>query len=146
MDDANLMVARDARRMIMVIAILGLVMMAGGVLLYRGTEWLVFALGVFMTAGTHAFKLIWLKRTITKATNLDAQQAVNAVRAQYLLRFLLTIVVLAVAGLLSQIEAIGIPIILGAALGLMTLPVAGYSMHFFIKKDLQQEENNKRQG
>ena len=146
MDDAGLLVARDARRMISVILVLALIMLVGGAFFYRGIALLVFALGVFMTAGTHALKLIWLKHTIAKAAKLDVQQAVNAVRAQYLLRFLLTIVVLVAAGLLSQLEAIGIPIIIGAALGLMTLPVAGYSMHFFIKKDLQQEENNKRQG
>ena len=148
MDHAEFMVARDARRMIMVIGILTAVLMLVGLVLYGiDMQWLIFCLGVIMTAGTHTVKLLWLKATVNKVAGLDAKKAANAVQAQYLLRFFLMIAVLAVAGVLSQIEAIGVPIILGAALGLMTLPIAGYSMHFFIKRDARLEaENTQRQG
>ena len=128
-----------ARRMALVIGVVALLLVVGAIVLYRSAQAGSFALGVAMTAGTHVAKLYWLRHTVAVAAMLDAPTAASYTQARYLMRFFLTIAVLVLAGVLSQTEIFGVPLMLGAALGLLTMPIAGYAMHFFIKRDIKKE-------
>jgi len=135
-----------AKRMTMVIGIMVVVISAGGMAFYRSEEALIFTLGVCITAAANMVKVYWLKRTMERALTLDPAFAPNFMRGQGLLRQLFVVAVLVGTGLLSNIEALGLPILFGALFGMMTMPVAAYSMVLFTRKDNQSDEPKGENG
>ena len=87
-------------RMIMVAA---LIIIIAGVIYYRSLAALPFALGVIIISGLNIIKVRMLEKTVQKVVNMDNQESgKNLVRFQYLLRYMLTGVVLVAIGLISN--------------------------------------------
>ena len=124
-----------AKRMVAIICILALVMIAVGAAVYRSFEIFPFALGVFLTSSLNVIKLLLLERAVQKAVYMDENKsAANYIRIQYFFRFVLTVLVLFVAAVTDFIS------LLGAALGIFTLPLSGYAQAIFIKKDEKAQD------
>lgn len=130
-----------AQRMTRIICLMFVLISAGGLVYFWAAEeaeltaGAIFAGGVLVTCLHNILKLYWLKSSVAKAADVDPIYAANYVRGQGMLRMFFTLAVLVGAGFLSQIEALGLPFLLGAIFGLLTMPVAGYSMAFFAKGD-----------
>jgi len=128
------------KRMTLIVGVATLVIVIAGAVYYRSLEALFFAGGAIFTAAANILKIYWLKRSVTVATSMDPAFAANYVRGQGMLRMLLTLAVLVGAGFLSQVEMIGFPFLFGAVFGLLTMPIAAYTMGFFVKKDYKTAE------
>ena len=124
-----------ASRMIKVICFVFALISIGGLFYFKNINSVIFTLGVTISCVSNIVKIYWLKKSVTQATNLDAVYGVNYVRGQGMLRMLFTLAVLVGAGFASQLEALGLPFLAGAILGLLSMPIAGYSMGFFARKD-----------
>jgi hypothetical protein len=81
-----------------------------------------FALGVLLTTAVNIAKVALLDRAVRRALKMEEQAGANYVRVQYLLRFLLTALVLVIAAVVPFID------LWGAAAGIFTLQVAGYTL------------------
>jgi len=113
-------------------------MILGGVVFLRSFYALEFGFGVLLACGLNIAKVLLLKFAVDKATKMTA--GITAYTGgMYMLRFLLTGVVLVVAYFLSGDE----PhiIFFGAAVGLIAMPIASYALRFFIKDDVPETTN-----
>jgi len=133
--DTGLSMELYVKRMSMMVSIVSLVIVVGGAVYLRSAAILVFSLGVVITAILNIVKIHWLKRSIDRATEMEATSGHLYIRGQGMLRMFLTLAVLVGAGFLSQIDIFGLPMLIGAVLGLLTMPVAAYSMALFKPKD-----------
>jgi len=124
-----------AFRMTKIICLVFVLIVGGGFIYFQNMNGAVFALGAAISCASNILKIFWLKKSVTHATNIDTTYGVNYVRGQGMLRMLFTLVVLVGAGFLSQLEALGLPFLIGAIFGLLTMPLAGYSMGFFARYD-----------
>ena len=113
------------KKMALVICVSSLVIIAAGAVYYRSFSILPFALGVFLTAAFNVLKLVMFERSIEKAMNMEGKDAENFIRFQYLLRYLLTGLVLFLAVKIPFIS------LWGAIAGIFTLKIAAFSMKFF---------------
>jgi len=129
-----------ARRMSLIIGIMFVIISAGGFIFFRSAEALIFSLGAAVTAAANVLKVYWLRNSVEKAAEVDVTYAANYVRGQGMLRMLFTLAVLVGAGFLSQLEMLGLPFLTGAIFGLLTMPIATYSMGFFARKDYKENE------
>jgi len=126
---------RMARNMILVICILVVVFITAAVIastIFDTFEFLPFSIGVLMGGGVNLVKVILLDRLVER-TIRDASAGITKTRfrAQYFLRFVLTGLVLLAAALIPSS-----PLVLwGAAAGVMTFPLAAYSMYLFKEQD-----------
>jgi len=94
---------KPSKLMMRMVIIAALFIMAVGVVYYRSLAAVPFALGVLITSGLNILKVRMLEKTVQKVVHMDDQEAgKNVVRLQYLLRYLLTGVVLVVVGLISN--------------------------------------------
>jgi hypothetical protein len=122
--------SRATRRMMLVICASALAIIAGGFvacIALEGrtlTEALFFSVGVVMTSALNVWKLYLLERTANKTLNMDdPDTGKNYVRAQYLLRYILTGAVLLAAGLISYYTPYR-SIAYGAIAGIFTLQIS----------------------
>jgi len=84
------------RKMILVAALIIIII---GAIYYRSLIAIPFAFGVMITTGLNILKFRMLERTVQKVVNMDDQETgKNTVRFQYLLRYVLTGVVLVAIG------------------------------------------------
>ncbi|MCL2364940.1 MAG: hypothetical protein FWC71_09795 [Defluviitaleaceae bacterium] len=133
-----------ATRMTKVICLVFVLISGGGLLFFRDSNSAVFSLGAAISCASNILKVYWLKNTVARATALDASMGSNFVRGQGMLRMFFTLAILVGAGFLSQMEALGMPFLVGAILGLLSMPLAGYSMGFFARADyMNNTESNK---
>jgi hypothetical protein len=106
----------------MVICACALAFCLAAALYYRTFEFLPFALGVALTSGLCALKVIMLARAVQLCSIMDdAKKASNHIRMQYLLRFALTAIVLWLCAILPFIS------FFGAVAGVFTFKIASYS-------------------
>jgi len=92
---------RPTKIMIKMVAVAAVILIVKGTVYYRSLAAIPFTFGVLITSGLNIFKLRTLERTVQKVVTMDDQAAgKNIVRFQYLLRFLLTGVVLVIVGLI----------------------------------------------
>jgi hypothetical protein len=128
--------------MIRVIICTALAMMVAGGLICLMTESigakhaLPFALGVALTSGYNIIKLKWLQKVVEYTVTLDSAAAQRFILGHNLLRYLGMALVLAAAILVPD----NIIHFYGAAVGIFTMPVAAYSMQFFMKRDLPESD------
>ena len=116
-------------KMIFVVIVISAIIMIGGAVLLQSSYILGFSLGVALAALLNIAKILSLAFTVRRATNMEPQLASSFTSAMYLLRFLLTGVVLVLAHFLPVVD------LFGAALGLLSMPFATYSINFFIRRD-----------
>ena len=91
---------RILKKMVVISAFIIIVI---GVIYYRSLVSIPFTLGVFVSMALNILKLRMLERTVQKVINMDDQEAgKNVVRLQYLLRYLMTGVVLVAVGLIHS--------------------------------------------
>lgn len=117
---------RYANKMIMVIICASLVMILGGIVFLRSWLAVEFGLGVVLACGLNIVKVILLKYTVTKAASMQAG-GMGYTGGMYMVRFLLTGLVLVAAHFIPFVE------LLGAVFGLLAMPIASYALRFFIK-------------
>jgi hypothetical protein len=85
-----------------------------------------FALGVVISSGLNVLKMILIERATRKTLDTaDEKAGKNYVRFQFIIRYVLSIVVLLAAALIPFIN------IWGAILGLFTLHIGAFSMKIF---------------
>ena len=119
-------------RMLLILFVVAVLISAGGVIFYRSPDAVPFIVGVFFGASSNAFKLLWIKRTVIKAVDLNTNTAKTHLAVQHLLRNFLTVVVLLAAVFIPD-QFVNL---IGTALGiLITMPVATYSIKLFIKDE-----------
>ena len=122
-------ISGTAKKMIYVIGISALVIIGAGILYYRSAAAFPFALGVALTSGLNALKLILLERAVYNVVDMDAKRAERYILAQHMLRFALTAFVLVASALVPFVS------IWGAAAGIFTFPLAAYSTKIFLESD-----------
>ena len=98
------------------------------ILAYRFERPLAFGVGLFLGCALSAGKVVLLEKTLSKAVDMESEKAKNYARAQMLLRYGLTILV--VLGAVFFKEAIGL---YGIIAGLLTLQLASYIAHFALR-------------
>ncbi|MCL2572044.1 MAG: ATP synthase subunit I [Defluviitaleaceae bacterium] len=118
-----------AKRMIIVIVCASAVIALGGYIFYRSTEAIPFALGVSMAMCVNIIKVLWLKKTVTAAIDMQSKSARRHMQVQFFLRVVLTSGVFLIAGLLHGTHVN----LMGVAFGIFSLTIASYSMKFLIK-------------
>jgi len=115
--------------MIKFMVIVALVMIAAGAVFFRSAEALPFALGVFLTTALNVLKAVWLEHTVNRVVEMEEGKAgSNLVRFQYLLRFILTGLVMVAAVYLPFIH------LWGAVAGIFTFHIAAHLLRFTIPK------------
>ena len=120
--------SEPARKMLFVIFIVSVVFIAARII-YNPLSSLPFTLGLVLTAGLSALKVRMLDRAIDKAVDMEKNKAARFIQLQNIFRLVLTGVVLMFAALSSAIS------LLGATIGILTWPIAAYSLRIFIKSD-----------
>ena len=118
-----------AGKMIIIILCVSALMMAGGAIFMRSFYSVGFALGVGVAAGLNIVKVILLKFTVKRVINMESAMASSFTGSMYMARFLLTGLVLVAAHFLPVVD------LFGAAIGMLSLPIASYAIKFFIKQD-----------
>lgn len=93
-----------------------------------------FTLGIIFGLVFAILKLMLMKNTIRKAITMTEAKAQKYANGQYMIRYILTGVVLVVAALLST------TFLLGTFLGLMSMKVAAYTQLAFQKHGEKKEE------
>jgi len=127
-------VSETARRMIMALLVLALIVMAAGAVstMFHGFFAPVpFILGVLWITAVNVAKALLIDRMVeTIAEMQDPAQSKGYVLGQFLTRFLLIGVALVVAALVP-----GKSFLWGAIAGLLTFQPAVYTLHFTLPKD-----------
>ena len=77
-----------ARKWVMLIIALSALLIAGGAIFYLSMEAVPFAVGVVAMMIMNIISVLWLKRTVENAVDMEAVAAVNYVRFHRLMRFL----------------------------------------------------------
>ncbi|MCL2202133.1 MAG: hypothetical protein FWB75_09225 [Oscillospiraceae bacterium] len=113
------------KKMIFFVAVTALVFIAGGIIFFRSIEALYFAFGVVLTSGLNAIKVFLLERTVNRTLDMDdPNTGGNYVKLQYLLRYFLTAVVLALVALVQIFADPPFINVIGAILGIFTLQIS----------------------
>jgi len=120
-----------ANKMIIVIIVTSMVIILAGAVIFRSFFAVEFALGVVLACGLNIAKVLLLKHAVVRATGMS-HGAMGYTSGMYMIRFLLTGLVLVAAHFIPFVE------LLGAVFGLLAMPVASYSLRFFIGDESNQ--------
>ncbi|MCL2386096.1 MAG: hypothetical protein FWC89_00965 [Defluviitaleaceae bacterium] len=96
-----------------------------------------FFLGIAMAMSVNIAKVFLMKRAVSNAVKREAVAAKLYLQGQYFLRLIITGIVLLVAGLLHP-NTVNF---MGTFFGILTFPVAMYSMRFFIRDDVKDNHS-----
>jgi len=129
-----MMLSNISNRMIIAICVLAIVAVAGSIVFYSVSDnyiidFIPFAAGAALGAALNILKVIMIRRIVNKVTNVEKPVSPLYIQGQFFLRFILTIVVLALAIFFDFINLIGV------VAGLLTMPIAGYAMSFLGGKE-----------
>jgi hypothetical protein len=134
--------AETANKMMLAVCVSAAVMVIAGVVYYRSFEILPFTAGIAATSVLNIARIHMLKNVVEKAIDMETgKDAGNYVRIQYLLRFVLTGVVLIACALFGT-RINHMSLFWGAVAGIFTMQIAAYFTSFFYKK---HEKENKIQ-
>ena len=120
---------RYAGKMIIVVIVASVLIAIVGAVFLQPYYVLGFILGVALSAGLNIFKIWCLKFTVKRATTMEGASASAFTSAMGLLRLVLTGLVLVAAHFLPVVN------LFGAAVGLLSMPIAAYSINFFVRRD-----------
>ena len=130
-------------KMIKAVICISILMMAGGAAFFRSSFAIGFGLGVGMSMALNIVKILWLKRCVNRAVGMETASAGAYISINYILRYVLTGLVLVAAHFLPIVD------MFGAAIGLLSMPFANYVVHFFNRRnkpdDAQTPEDNDRE-
>jgi len=131
-----------SKKMIQMIGVAALVFMLGGAIFYRSIAAVPFALGVIFPAALNVLKVIMLDRTVKKVVDMDdPNTGKNYVRLQYLLRYLLTGLLLLAIGLIHTRTDPPVISIWGAVAGIFTMQIS-----VIICRSMKYENNDENNG
>lgn len=103
-----------------------------------------FAFGIGAVMCLNIVKVVLMKRAVNNAVKRDSVQAKLYLQGQYFMRLMLTAVVLFTAGWLHTVtNGAGNPLyvnFMGTFFGIFTFPLAMYSMRFFLRHELKDNE------
>ena len=116
-------------KMIVAMTVIAVIMMVAGAVIFRSAFAVRFAVGVGMSLGLNIGKVIWLRRSVTRAVNMEQSAGTAYISVQYVLRFMATGLVLVAAHFLPVAD------MFGAAIGLLSMPFANYVVHFIGKRN-----------
>jgi len=117
--------SKTAKWMIFFVGASALVFIIIGAAVYRSVDALYFAIGVVLTSSLNVAKVWLLERTVQKTLEMDDPTAgKNYVRFNFLLRYVLTGLVLAAAGMISVYVEPPFINIWGAIAGIFTLQIS----------------------
>lgn len=116
------------RKMVRAVICISVLMMVGGVVAFRSSFAVAFALGVGMTMILNVVKIIWLRYCVTRAVSMASGSGTAFIGIHYILRFVLTGLVLVAAHFIPFTD------MFGAVVGLLSLPFANYVVHFFTRR------------
>lgn len=116
-----------AKRMIITIFVISLISVIGSVIYYRSLKFVPFLLGVLLGSVASITKVLLLERAIDKAIKMEELYAKNYVGFQYMLRLLLTGVVLFLGAVVDQIN------LWGVVCGVLSFQIATYNIKFMSK-------------
>ena len=117
--------SKTAKWMIFFVGASALVFIIIGAAVYRSVDALYFAIGVVLTSSLNVAKVWLLERTVQKTLEMDDPSAgKNYVRFNFLLRYVLTGLVLAAAGMISVYVEPPFINIWGAIAGIFTLQIS----------------------
>ena len=117
--------SRTSKGLIQMICVSALAIIVIGCVVYRSIDSLYFTVGVIMTSSLNVGKVFLLERTVQKALEKEEPDSgKNYVRLQFLLRYVLTTLVLLAAGLISVYVEPPFINIWGAIAGLFTLQIS----------------------
>jgi len=126
-----------ANKMILCIVGLSVLVALGGAAFFWYTQNIYesapFAVGVAMAMGLNIIKVIWLKKTINRAVDIEVPKSAGLFfQAQYFLRLVFTAAVLLASALLPD----NIVNLVGAIIGTLTFPIAMRLIQLYIPKDV----------
>ena len=123
--------SRVTKNLILFICVAAVAFFIVGGVIYRSIEALYFAIGVVLTSSLNIGRLCLLERTVQKTLDIeDVNSGKNYVRLQFLLRYVLTGVVLMAAGLISVYVEPPFINIWGAIAGIFTLHISIFLVKF----------------
>ena len=130
----DLSVNTVAKKQIVLIICIAIIIMGFGGIFYRSLGAFPFALGVIITSSFAVVKVKWLEANINLMEFIEGEVAqLNYIRIHGLLRLLATGAVL--VGVVYFDRYILSGTLLGAGLGLLTEPFSKYGCYFLLKKD-----------
>ncbi|MCL2405680.1 MAG: ATP synthase subunit I [Defluviitaleaceae bacterium] len=118
------------RKMLIAVVIISILMMAGGAVFFRSSFAVGFALGIGISMVLNLVKIVWLKHCVTRATSMESAKGGAYVSIHYILRFILTGLVITATHFLPVVD------MFGAAIGLLSMPFANYVVHFFGRRNV----------
>ena len=117
--------SRTSKNIIIMIGLAALAMIIGGVIFYRSIHALYFAFGVIITSSLNVGKVFLLEKTVTNTLELQDENAGrNYVKLQFMLRYVITALVLLGVGLINLYVNPPFISIWGTLFGMFTLQVA----------------------
>jgi len=126
---------RYAGKMAIVILCASAIMIAAGAAFFRSSYAVGFGLGVAVAAGLNIAKVYMLKLTVARVVGMESTQASSFTSLMYLARFVLTGLVLVLVQLvLVNLFSLEMALF-GAAVGLLSMPVASYAIRFFVARE-----------
>jgi glucan phosphoethanolaminetransferase (alkaline phosphatase superfamily) len=99
-----------ARRMIIIILITAFACVLISVVYYRSLKFLPFMIGVLLGTAVSIFKVFLLEYTVNNALTMEKTKASGYVSIQYILRFLLTGIILYLGAVVPQISIWGVAV------------------------------------
>ena len=132
----NMELSKTSKNLIQMIGVAALALIIIGTVIYRSIDALYFAIGVILTSSLNVGKVWLIERTVQKTLELDDQNAgKNYVRFQFIVRYVLSGIVLAAAGLISVYVEPPFINIWGAIVGMFTLQISGMIVRHTKLKD-----------
>lgn len=110
-----------AKRMIITILIIALASVLISIIYYRSLDFLPFLYGIILGSVVSIAKIFLLEHTVNKAIDLEKHKASSYVTVQYILRLVVTGVVLYLGAVVPQIN------LLGVVVGILAFQAAVYS-------------------
>jgi len=123
-----------SKRMMILIIGLTVVCVVGGIIYFRSIEIIPFTIGVVLGAALNLFKILIIKYVVKKSTDPEKPMSALSIYGFNLLRFLFTALLLGAAAFFNLISLVG------AVIGILTMPVSGYSLSIFGGKAKFEEE------
>ena len=121
-------------KMVKAIFCIAVLMIAAGAAFFRSYYAVGFGLGVGMSLALNISKITWLKYCVNRAANMAPGAAGAYISIHYILRYILTGLVLAAAHFLPVVS------MFGAAIGLLSMPFGNYAVHFLNRNNAPTED------
>jgi len=99
-------ISDTAKNLIITMAAISLLCLGIGLMFFENKY--AYAKGILFGTIISILKLLLLERTLNKTVDMDKNNASNFARAHYMIRYFITIVVLAVAAKVDSIDLIGV--------------------------------------